>query len=150
MRFIARPALAAFGAACIVLGASCLSLARVEAADTDVRPPLVHVSAAEVKLNPATGNLVSAPLYRTSLGTVQAIQVGNLPTHTHDTADEMFYVTDGSAQITVGDTSTSMKAGDMMIVPKGVRHSIKSDSGLLKAVLITLPPRAADDVHFVK
>jgi hypothetical protein len=35
------------------------------------------------------------------------------------------------------------------VVPKGVVHSIKSDSGFLKAVLITMPPRNADDVHFM-
>ncbi len=150
MPLVARPVLAICGLASIMLGAMSLSLGRVQAADDDIRPPLVHLMAAEVKLNPATGNLVSAPLYRTSLGTVQAIQVGNLGVHTHDTADEMFYIVEGSAQMTVGDTSTAMKAGDLMIVPKGVRHSIKSDSGLVKAVLITLPPRAATDVHFMQ
>jgi mannose-6-phosphate isomerase-like protein (cupin superfamily) len=51
--------------------------------------------------------------------------------------------------MTVGDSKQSMKAGDLMIVPKGVPHSIKSDAGLL-TVLITMPPRDANDVHFMQ
>jgi mannose-6-phosphate isomerase-like protein (cupin superfamily) len=62
----------------------------------------------------------------------------------------MFYVVEGTAVVTVGDTQQAVKPGDLMIVPKGALHSIKADSGRIKAVLITMPPRPADDVHFVK
>jgi mannose-6-phosphate isomerase-like protein (cupin superfamily) len=100
-------------------------------------------------LNPVTGNLVKG-VYSGDAGTITAIQIGDLPRHTHETESEMFYIVEGTAVITVGDKTEPVKAGDLMIVPKGVLHSIKADSGRIKAVLITMPPRDAKDVHFVK
>jgi mannose-6-phosphate isomerase-like protein (cupin superfamily) len=152
MRFAIQPraGLAAVGVISTVLGVFCVSLARVQAADA---PPAVvsmtALLAQELPLNPITGNRVKA-VYVGDAGSIAAIQIGDLKPHTHEMASEMFYVVEGSGQMTVGDAKQPLKAGDLMIVPKGVLHSIKSDSGLLKAILITMPPRAADDVHFAK
>ena len=110
---------------------------------------MTSILAEQLPLNPITGNRVR-PVYVGDAGSITAIQIGDLPRHTHDTASEMFYIVEGTAQVTVGDSTQSVKPGDLMIVPKGVLHSIKSDSGLVKAVLITMPPRDATDVHFVK
>jgi mannose-6-phosphate isomerase-like protein (cupin superfamily) len=147
---IARSSLAISGVASIMIGTLCLGFSRVEAADDLASARVVHLSDilnTTLPKNPVTGNGAQT-VYNGPAGSITALQVGNLARHTHETASEMFYVVEGSAQITLGDTKQSMKAGDLMIVPKGLLHSIKSDSGLLKAVLITMPPRPADDVHF--
>ncbi len=151
MMSFARPSFAVAGVASIALGTICLGFARVQAAENDLAPPVAHITAiadSEYKLNEATGNYVK-PVYIGEAGTITAVTVGDLKRHVHNTASEMFYVIEGSAQITVGDVKESIKAGDLMIVPKGVPHSIKSDKGRLKTLLITMPPRPGADVHFM-
>lgn len=147
---IARSSLAIIGVASIIIGALSLGFSRVEAADDLASARVVHMADilnTTLPINPKTGN-GALPVYNGPGGSITALQVGDLARHTHETASEMFYVVEGSAQITLGDTKQSIKAGDLMIVPKGMLHSIKSDKGLLKAVLITMPPRSPDDVHF--
>ncbi|MDP9106485.1 MAG: cupin domain-containing protein [Candidatus Eremiobacteraeota bacterium] len=147
---IARISFAVSGVASIIVGAMCIGFSRVEAADDLSSARVIHMTdilSTTLPKNPKTGNGAQT-VYNGPAGSITALQVGDLARHTHDTASEMFYVTEGSAQITLGDTKQSIKAGDLMIVPKGMLHSIKSDSGLLKAVLITMPPRDPNDVHF--
>ncbi len=137
------------GVASAFIGVICLSLARVQAAADD-GPKVAHMTeilSKELELNTVTGNRVQS-VYSGPGGSIAAIQIGDLKRHTHETASEMFYVVEGSAQITLGDVKQSIKAGDLMIVPKGALHSIKADNGLLKAILITMPPRDRLDVHW--
>jgi mannose-6-phosphate isomerase-like protein (cupin superfamily) len=148
---MARSLFGVAGVASIALGTMCLGFARVQAAENDVAPPVAHISAipdSEYRYNEKTTNYVKL-VYSGEAGTISAVTVGDLKRHVHNTASEMFYVVEGSAQITVGDVKESIKAGDLMIVPKGVPHSIKSDKGRLKTLLITMPPRNPDDVHFM-
>ena len=146
----ARALVACAGLGSVVLGALLIPPFAVQA--DEALPAVVHMTSVlneELPLNPITGNRVRG-VYRENAGSIAAIQIGDLARHTHETASEMFYIVDGTAQITVGDVKASVKPGDLMIVPKGALHSIKSDAGLLKAILITMPARDAADVHFVK
>jgi mannose-6-phosphate isomerase-like protein (cupin superfamily) len=42
--------------------------------------------------------------------------------HVHERSDELFYVIEGSFEIELDDGIISMSRGEMLIVPKGVRH----------------------------
>src|ERR1700737_2672659 len=105
------------------MGIVVLSFARVAPAGAQAPAPpgVVHmldVLNGPLNENPVTHNLVKN-VYVGDAGTLTAIQVGDLPRHTHETASEMFYIIEGTAVITVGDASQAVKPGDLMIVPKG-------------------------------
>ena len=42
--------------------------------------------------------------------------------HTHEQSDELFYTIEGKFEIEFDDGCVSLEAGDMIIVPKGIRH----------------------------
>jgi mannose-6-phosphate isomerase-like protein (cupin superfamily) len=48
---------------------------------------------------------------------------GSLCWHSHDAEDELFYVLHGSLRIEMEDRAVVLNAGDMFVVPKGVRHN---------------------------
>jgi mannose-6-phosphate isomerase-like protein (cupin superfamily) len=56
--------------------------------------------------------------------TLRVLQVENrtLDFHTHETSDELFYVMEGAFSIEFEEGAVSLNAGDMLIIPKGIRH----------------------------
>ncbi|OGN93859.1 MAG: cupin [Chloroflexi bacterium RBG_13_50_10] len=47
---------------------------------------------------------------------------GDFIWHSHPETDEVFIVFDGDLQIDLRDKSLHLKAGDMVVIPKGVEH----------------------------
>lgn len=48
---------------------------------------------------------------------------GTLAWHSHDAEDELFFVLRGSLRIELEDGAVELQAGQMWVVPKGVRHN---------------------------
>ena len=48
-----------------------------------------------------------------------------IPPHVHENEDEVFQVLAGQVEMSVGDRTTTLKAGDLIFCPKGVPHSWK-------------------------
>ena len=57
--------------------------------------------------------------------------------HTHDQSDELFYVIEGSFTIELDDGCIALSQGDMVIIPKGVRHRPICQA-LVKCLLIEI------------
>ncbi|GHU37796.1 hypothetical protein FACS1894105_10570 [Clostridia bacterium] len=57
--------------------------------------------------------------------------------HVHEQSDELFYCIDGEFEIELDDGFVPLSQGDMIIIPKGIRHRpiVKS---LVKCLLIEL------------
>jgi mannose-6-phosphate isomerase-like protein (cupin superfamily) len=71
--------------------------------------------------------------------TLNVVQVENrtLDFHCHENSDELFYVIEGTFELEFEDDLITMNQGDMLIVPKGVRHRPVCKS-LVKCLLIEL------------
>jgi mannose-6-phosphate isomerase-like protein (cupin superfamily) len=57
--------------------------------------------------------------------------------HVHEKSDELFYVIEGTFEIELNDGIITMEQGDIIIIPKGVRHRPICKS-LVKCLLIEL------------
>lgn len=57
------------------------------------------------------------------------------PLHVHENEEETFYVLDGRGLFVVGETERELRRGDMVVVPRGVPH--------------TLAPRGADPLRML-
>ncbi len=80
-----------------------------------------------------------------------AVQQGNVGKHYHAGNDEIQFILAGTGTMWVGDTQRQIKAGDLIIIPKGVNHAgTVPTSGTFKAIAIKIPPQAAGDTTFVK
>lgn len=53
---------------------------------------------------------------------------GAFPYHLHETTDDFFLVLDGEMVMDLEETSHTVKAGEMFIVPKGVTHRPRADA----------------------
>lgn len=50
-----------------------------------------------------------------------------VPWHNHKDEDELFYIIKGTLLMEIeNETNTTMKTGDMIVVPKGVNHRVSS------------------------
>lgn len=48
-----------------------------------------------------------------------------IPPHVHENEDEVFQVLSGQVEMSVGNKTTTLQAGDLIFCPKGVPHSWK-------------------------
>ena len=53
---------------------------------------------------------------------------GDFVWHDHGDTDELFLVVEGEMEIEFEDHTMSLKAGEMCVVPKGVRHKPKAEN----------------------
>jgi mannose-6-phosphate isomerase-like protein (cupin superfamily) len=56
---------------------------------------------------------------------------GTLAWHSHEAEDELFFVLRGSLRIELEDGAVDLEAGQMWVVPKGVRHNPVADEECL-------------------
>jgi quercetin dioxygenase-like cupin family protein len=59
--------------------------------------------------------------------------------HTHDHEDEAFLVLEGSIDVTVADSTTSVQAGGFAFGPRGVPHSYAVTSEQAHLLVISSP-----------
>ena len=71
---------------------------------------------------------------------------GTLAWHSHDAEDELFYVLRGSLRIELEDDAVELQAGQMWIVPKGVRHNPVADEECLVLLIERKSTRHTGDV----
>jgi len=53
---------------------------------------------------------------------------GEIPCHSHDFTDEIFYITENSAIMIVNDKEFKVKPGDMVYVNKNESHGFRNES----------------------
>lgn len=49
--------------------------------------------------------------------------------HTHPNCEEVVYVLEGEVEHTLGDQRTTLRAGDLIVVPRGVPHRLQNPGG---------------------
>ena len=144
-------------ATAFVAGVAASHLAPLAIAQTTPAPPLtaqiIDVATLDGEalgpVRPGT-ELRSKTLVVMDGGTI-AIQQGNVGKHYHASNDEIQYILSGSGTMWLGDTQRAIKAGDLIVVPKGTPHAgTVATSGTFKAIAIKLPPQGGDDTHFVQ
>lgn len=62
------------------------------------------------------------------------------PPHIHRNEDEAFYVLEGEFSISLGDEEFRAGAGDFIFLPRGIRHSFKSNSDKAGRLLVIVNP----------
>ena len=77
--------------------------------------------------------------YVVEVGTFPPGQPGP-PLHLHPHTDEMFYIADGEATFQLGDRELQLSAGALVIVPRGVAHTVwNSGDGPVQGLLVISP-----------
>jgi quercetin dioxygenase-like cupin family protein len=63
--------------------------------------------------------------------------------HVHPNCEEVVYVLDGEVEHTLGDERTTLRAGDLIVVPRGVPHRLvnTSDAPVRTYIVFSAPDR---------
>ncbi len=69
--------------------------------------------------------------------------------HIHPNCEEVVYIMDGEVEHTLGDQSTVLRAGDLIVVPRGVRHHLinHGDAPLHAYIVFSSPDRQFVEVN---
>ena len=94
------------------------------------------------------GTLRTKTLVNAANGTV-GVQVGTVAKHTHTYTDEIQYVMAGTATFWLDNAPREVRAGDLVVIPRGVVHGTLTTSPDFKAMAIKLPPQRAGDTQKV-
>jgi quercetin dioxygenase-like cupin family protein len=62
------------------------------------------------------------------------------PPHIHKNEDEAFYVLEGEFSVFLGSEEFRAKPGDFISLPRGIRHSFRSDSDDVGRMLVIVSP----------
>jgi quercetin dioxygenase-like cupin family protein len=93
--------------------------------------------------NKNSGPMRLWPLYSNSDSRMNYVEVtGKSGMHFHPDADHKLYVLEGQVVVTAGTNSSTASAGDLIIIPKGVRHCYDVPAKGDRALLLTFdaPP----------
>ena len=69
-----------------------------------------------------------------------------IPPHVHTKEDEIFKVLEGELELTVGDKTTVLKAGDLAFGPRNVPHSWKVIGDKNAKVILSVFPAGIEDM----
>ncbi|MEM6857760.1 MAG: cupin domain-containing protein [Pseudomonadota bacterium] len=61
---------------------------------------------------------------------------GDFHWHAHSDSDELFFVIDGELEIEFRDRSETLKAGEMIVVPRGTEHCPRAREGEVKVLVM--------------
>jgi mannose-6-phosphate isomerase-like protein (cupin superfamily) len=107
---------------------------------------LIDLKADEIsKPSPTTSrsrNLLTAD------GMTLGVQQGPTSKHYHADANEMQYVVSGSGSSWLGEQVVQLKAGDLLIIPKGTHHG--GLTGDVRLMSFKTPPQKQGDSHQVR
>ena len=111
------------------------------------------ISTAELNgdaLGPANAGGMHSKMFVSADGATISVQDGNVGKHMHPNTNEMQYILEGTGTIWLGDKQVAVKAGDLVVIPKGTPHGgTKPDGRTLKALAIKTPPQAPDDTKML-
>ncbi|MBL6453747.1 cupin domain-containing protein [Belnapia sp. T6] len=133
-----------------LLAARLVPQAEAQSGPPPMTPRIVNVmTMTDEEIGPLVPNtdLRSRLLVATPEGTI-AVQSGNVFRHYHADANEIQLILDGAGSFWLGDREVQIKAGDLIVIPKGTIHAgSRATTGRFRAIAIKLPPQRPDDTH---
>ena len=101
-------------------------------------------------LGPANAIGFRSKMFVSADGATVSVQDGNVPKHMHPNTNEMQFILEGTGTVWLGDKEVKVKAGDLVVIPKGTPHGgTKPDNRSVKAIAIKTPPQAPDDTKLL-
>lgn len=137
---------AAFAAGCFVTHLVSEGITPAQAAE-NITAQVLHVpELVGDALGPASPTGFRSKMFMAADGATISVQDGNVVKHMHPNTNEIQYILEGTGTVWLGDKEVQVKAGDLIIIPKGTPHGgTKPDGKPFRAIAIKTPPQAPDD-----
>ena len=60
-----------------------------------------------------------------------AVRAGKqVPWHEHDDTEQVMFILDGEVEMTIEDETATLRAGDVVVVNRGLHHALHSENGV--------------------
>lgn len=80
------------------------------------------------------------------VGNVHVVRVTAGSPHRHAGYDETYYVLGGTGTITLGEAAHRLEPGAVVVIPRGLVHSLQADPGeTLEFIIFGTPAMSVDD-----
>ncbi|WP_441241104.1 cupin domain-containing protein [Tardiphaga sp. 768_D3_N2_1] len=137
---------AAFAAGCLITHMLPEGITPAQAAE-NITAQVLHVpELVGDALGPASPTGFRSKMFMAADGATISVQDGNVVKHMHPNTNEIQYILEGTGTVWLGDKEVQVKAGDLIIIPKGTPHGgTKPDGKAFRAIAIKTPPQAPDD-----
>ena len=77
---------------------------------------------------------------------VHVVSVTQGSEHFHEAYDELYYVLSGKGSITIDGKTSVLRPGAVVVIPRGLRHSLAAEEGdSLQFIIFGVPPMPIDD-----
>jgi quercetin dioxygenase-like cupin family protein len=63
-----------------------------------------------------------------------------VPRHSHESTEQVMWIIDGGLTMTIGDKTSELAAGDVVVVNRGIEHELYSKSGVTFVEALSPPP----------
>lgn len=138
-------------AVALALGMLVRSVLPTQAAMMAPQPQIIHVNdVLGGTLPKILPGVWGKPLVATPAYSVETYQISSIARHYHHNTIEFIYVVEGTAKGTLGNSSITIHAGDMEVLPRDVPHSFTAVGGPIKILFFSVPRFSAKDLHFLK
>jgi len=136
-------------AAAVALVATLVSL-RLAPASDDASGP-AHYVVGEAPAPEEGANVTAVEVSRHETASVHHLRVAEgVKAHLHYDHDEQVVVLRGEGTMRLGDETVPVAAGSVLVIPRGVVHSLVVTRGPVEAVSVFSPPFDGEDRHFVE
>lgn len=81
----------------------------------------------------------------TDVANVSYLRIDNSREHYHKHMTEFYYVLTGGGVVVLDGETTEVRAGDIVVIPPGVRHT---SDGEMDVLIVGVPPQETTDVYF--
>jgi mannose-6-phosphate isomerase-like protein (cupin superfamily) len=81
----------------------------------------------------------------TDVANVSYLVIDDSKEHYHREMTEFYYVLRGGGDMVLDGEVTSIREGDLVLIPPGVRHTSEGD---MEVLIFGVPPQETEDIHF--
>lgn len=135
-------------AAAFAAGCGVTHVLRPALAAEEIMAQVIHTGElSDEGLGAANAGGMRSKLFVKADGSTISVQNGVVAKHMHPNTNEIQYVLEGSGTIWLGDKQVQVKAGDLIVIPKGTAHGGATTP--MKAIAIKTPPQAPDDTKML-
>ncbi|HDH07280.1 MAG TPA: cupin domain-containing protein [Thermoproteales archaeon] len=94
----------------------------------------------KVEIDPEVGVGLAKLVEGENVSLHLAVATGKLREHYHKQRDEIYIILEGEGVLTINGKEIRVKPGDVILIPKGSKHSIKPLDKELKFLFASAPP----------
>ena len=119
---------------------------------SSLKPDVFDIPKKLGQLDIDAGYFKYSALAETDTGSIELIRVDDkIPMHMHSRENHFAYIFKGSAKVTIGNSASEVRTGQMIAIPAGVSHTLERIGDTpVEIILFSTPKFAEKDIAWLE